>query len=253
MNSAMIGTIVILVLLLGLVGIGYYAYRTIRRKIRGFARMAFGTDTIAQGFNQIETDYASTPKSVSAATGLYLPQIIRDFPDFHYEEMKERAENVLLSYLRSIDAMKPALLTEGTEELKDKLGMEIDMIRSQGEKVHFTQLKIHRTEITQYRKQKGRCAILFQSAIEYFYYREKDGNIVGGNKNVKTQAKYNIECIYIQDRDLIADTKDSALGVNCPNCGAPLTGVGAKICAYCDTPIMEFNIRSWNFSGVKQV
>lgn len=253
MNSAMIGTIVILVLLLSLVGIGYYAYRTIRRKIKGFARMVFGTDSLARGIGQIESEYATTPKSISAATSLYLPQIMRDFPDFHYDEMKERAENVLLSYLRCIDAANTALLTEGIEELKDKLRMEIEMLKSQDERAHYSQMKIHKTEIAQYRKQKGRCSIIFQSAIEYYYYKEKKGNIQAGSRSVKTQAKYSMECIYIQDRNLIEDTRDFALGVNCPNCGAPLSGVGAKVCAYCDTPIMEFNIRSWNFSEVKQI
>ena len=253
MNSAIIGTIVILVLALSLVGIVYYAYRTIRRKIRGFARMAFGTDSLTQGLGQIESEYATTPKSVSAATSLYLPQIMKDFPEFHYDEMKERAENVLLSYLRSIDAANTALLTEGTEELKDRLRMGIEMLNRQEEKAHYSQMKIHRTEIAQYRKQKGRCSIIFQSAIEYFYYKDKNGTISSGNKNTKIQTKYNVECIYIQDRNLIADTRDFALGVNCPNCGAPLTGVGAKVCAYCDTPMMELNIRSWNFSEVKQV
>lgn len=253
MNSAMIGTIVILVLVLSLVGIGYYAYRSIRRKVKGFVRMAFGTDSLSKGIGQIESEYATTPKSISSATSLYLPQIMKDFPDFHYDEMKEKAENVLLSYLHSIDAGNAALLTEGTDELKEKLRFEIEMHRSQDEKAHYSQMKIHRTEIAQYRKQKGRCSIIFQSAIEYYYYRDKSGNVLDGSRNTKTQAKYNVECIYIQDRNLIADTRDFALGVNCPNCGAPLSGVGAKVCAYCDTPIMEFNIRSWNFSEVKQL
>ncbi len=253
MTGAMIGTIVILVLTLSLVGIGFYAYRTIRRKVRHFAKMAFGTETLSQGIGQVESEYASTPKSISAATSLYLPQIMKDFPDFHYDEMKERAENVLLSYHRSLEARNVALLTEGTDELKDRLGMEIEMQRSQNEKVHFSQMKIHRTEIARYRNQKGRCSIIFQSAIEYYYYKEKDGNVLAGSKNTKTQAKYDVECIYIQDRDLIEDTRDYALGVNCPNCGAPLSGVGAKVCAYCDTPIVEFNIRAWNFSDIKRV
>lgn len=253
MSPTIIGAIIVLVLLLVLVGIVYYAYCAIRKKIRNFSRMAFGTDTVKQGFEQIEAEYATTPKSVSAATSLYLPRIMKDFPDFHYDEMKGRAENVLMSYLRSVDGDNASLLTEGTDELKDQLAMQLQMLRAQGERAHFERQKIHRTELYQYRKQKGRCSVVFQSAIEYYFYKEKAGNVTAGSRNVKTQAKYNIECIYIQDRDVIEDLGDAALGVNCPNCGAPLSGVGAKVCAYCGSPIVEFNIRSWNFSSVKEV
>lgn len=91
-SGILVGIIIILVLLLVLVGIVYYAYRTIRNKIRRFSRMAFGTDNLSQGIGKMEAEYATTPKSVSAATSLYLPRITRDFPDFHYDEMKNRAE-----------------------------------------------------------------------------------------------------------------------------------------------------------------
>lgn len=252
-SGILVGIIIILVLLLVLVGIVYYAYRTIRNKIRRFSRMAFGTDNLSQGIGKMEAEYATTPKSVSAATSLYLPRITRDFPDFHYDEMKNRAENVLMSYLRSIDANSETLLTEGTNELKDKLLMVLGMLVSEGVREHFEHIKIHRTEICQYRKQKGRCSILFQSAIEYYYYKEHSGEIKEGSKNTKTQAKFNVECIYIQDRDFVENLGDAALGVNCPNCGAPLSNLGEKVCAYCGTPVVEFNIKSWNFSDIEQI
>ncbi|MDE5680226.1 MAG: zinc ribbon domain-containing protein, partial [Lachnospiraceae bacterium] len=201
----------------------------------------------------IEAEYAVTPKSVSAATNLYLPRIMRDFPDFHYDEMKKRAENVLVSYLRSIDSDNTSLLVEGTAELKNQLEMLLEMQRSRGERERFEQIKIHQTEIYQYRYQKGRRSVVFQSAVEYYHYRTQGGNLTAGSKNTKEQSKYNVECIYIQDRDFVENVDDAALGVNCPNCGAPLSGLGAKVCAYCGTPVMELNIRSWNFSEVKEV
>ncbi|MDE6129757.1 MAG: zinc ribbon domain-containing protein, partial [Lachnospiraceae bacterium] len=253
MSLTITGVIVVLVLLLVLAGIVYYAYWNIRNKIRSFSRIAFGTDSIKEGFNKIEAEYAVTPKSVSAATNLYLPRIMRDFPDFHYDEMKKRAENVLVSYLRSIDSDKTSLLAEGTAELKNQLEMLLEMQRSRGERERFEQIKIHQTEIYQYRYQKGRRSVVFQSAVEYYHYRTQGGNLTAGSKNTKEQSKYNVECIYIQDRDFVENVDDAALGVNCPNCGAPLSGLGAKVCAYCGTPVMELNIRSWNFSEVKEV
>lgn len=253
MSLTLIGTIIVLVLLLVLAGIGYYAYRTIRNKIREFSRTAFGTDSLKEGFDKVEAEYAVTPKSVSAATSLYLPRIMKDFPDFHYDEMKNRAENVLVSYLQSINSDNLSMLVEGTSELKNQLEMELEMQRSREERVHFEKIKVHQTEIYQYRYQKGRRSIVFQSAVEYYHYRTQGSNVTAGSQNTKEQSKYNVECIYIQDRDFVENVDDAALGVNCPNCGAPLSGLGAKVCAYCGTPVMELNIRSWNFSDVKEV
>lgn len=251
-NGKLTAVIIILVLMLFLTGILYYAYRRIRNKVRSFSRMLFGTSNLAEGVRSMELEAATTPKSVASATGLYLPSIMRDFPDFHYDEMKTRAENVLISYLRSVDGANASLLTEGMNELKDNLTMRIEMLNRQGKKEHFQNIKIHRTEIHQYRKQKGRCSIVLQSAIEYIHFVEKNGEIEKGRNDQREQSRYNIEVIYIQDRDVVENVDDAGLAMNCPNCGAPLPGLGAKKCAYCDSPIVEFNIRTWNFATVEE-
>lgn len=252
MLAIIIGLIILMVLMLILALIIYIAYKRISEKIRSFSRTVWGTNTVQEGIDKMNMEYATTPKSVSSATGLYLPRITRDFPDFHYDEMKERAENVLISFLRSIDGQNASLLTEGTSELKDKLAMLVSMHKSQNMRAHYDKIRVHRTEIHQYRKEKGRCSVIFQSSVEYVYYTEKQGQVLAGRKDLKTQAKYNIQMNYIQDREIVEDTRDAALGLNCPNCGAPLSGVGAKTCAYCDTPIIEFNIKVWNFSDVEE-
>ena len=102
MNGSLIAIIVILVLCLVLAGIIYYTYCRIREKLRDTSRMLFGTDSMIEGMKQREAEVEMTPKSVSSATNLYMPSIMRDFPEFHYDEMKSRAENVLTSYLQSI-------------------------------------------------------------------------------------------------------------------------------------------------------
>ncbi|MGN0430848.1 MAG: zinc ribbon domain-containing protein [Lachnospiraceae bacterium] len=249
-----IGIITILVLLLTLVGIIYYAYRRIRRKVRDFSQMAFGTDSLMKGFQKVETEYEETPKSVSAGTSLYLPRITKDFPDFHYDEMKNRAENVLVSYLRAVDMQDVSQLTEGLEEFKDQLRMRINMLSSRGEREHFAQTKIHKTAIYQYRKLQGKCSIVFQMAVQYYYHKERNGTVIAGSPNNKKQSRYNVECIYIQDREFLENLEDTSLARNCPNCGAPLSGLGATKCEYCGTPVLDLNVKhSWYFSSVKEV
>ncbi len=253
-NDIWIKIIIILVLILIIIGIIYYAYRRIRRRIRRFSYSLFGTSSLFQGFSNVQSEYATTPKSVSSATDLYLPSIMRDFPEFHYEEMKERAQNVLVSYLKSIDAQDKSLLTEGTNELKEKLTLYIRSLQQTDTQEHYEQIKIHRTEIHKYKKMKGRCSVVFQSAIEFIHYVERRGVVrKGQNNNIKQQAKFNIELIYIQDQDYVDNQGNQGLGLNCPNCGAPISMLGAKTCEYCDTTIVEFNIRVWNFSDVKGV
>lgn len=251
-NATFIKIIIILVLALAVIGLGYYGYIRIRNKTREVSRLLFGTSNLVDGVKSIEMERELTPKSVSSATNLYLPTIMRDFPDFHYDEMKTRAENVLISYLRSVDSQNMKLLTEGTEELRDALCMRIQTLQNEEQKEHFQEIHIHKTEINQYRKAKGRCSIVLQSAIEYIHYVEKDGKLVSGQNDRREQSRYNIEVVYIQDRDMIENMSDAGLAVNCPNCGAPLPRLGEKKCMYCDSPVVEFNIRTWNFASVKE-
>lgn len=251
-NATFIKLVIILVLVLAVIGLGYYGYIKLRNKIRYFSQMLFGTSNLADGVRSIEMEEALTPKSVASATNLYLPTIMRDFPDFHYDEMKTRAENVLISFLRSVDAQNVELLTEGTEELKDSLRLRIQTLKNQEQKEHFQNIHIHRTEIHKYRKAKGRCSIVLQSSIEYIHFVEKDGEIVSGRNDRREQSRYNVEVIYIQDRDMIENLDDAGLAMNCPNCGAPLPKLGAKKCMYCDSPVVEFNIRTWNFASVEE-
>ena len=245
--------IVVLVLALAVMGTGYYAYRRIRRKLTDLSLMAFGTSNILKGLQKVDKESEITPKSVSAATSIYLPNIMRDFPDFHYDEMKRRAENVLTSFLRSVEEQNEAKLTEGTSELKSKLKLRIDMLKDAGRREYFQNIKIHRTEICNYRKTKGRCSVIFQTSVQYNYWLEQDGKVTDGARDKLRQSKYNVEMIYIQDRDIVENLEDAGIAMNCPNCGAPLPKLGAKKCAYCDSPVMEFSIRTWNFSDVQEL
>lgn len=253
MSSGQIGNIVILALALAVMGGGYIAYRIIRERVRQFTRMAFGSDTLKGSFENMDRQEEITHKSVSAATKLYLPQILRDFPQFHYDEMKNRAENVLTGFLSGIDEKNPARLPEGTtSELREKLDLRISALNNEGAGEHFRNIRIHRTEIKTYRKLKGRCSIIFQSAVQYNYFKERDGEVTEGAEDRLRQSRYNVEMIYIQDRDLVENQADSGLAMNCPNCGAPLPRLGAKKCLYCDTPVEEFNIKIWHFSDVEE-
>ena len=149
--------------------------------------------------------------------------------------------------------MKVGALTEGNKELRDKLEMRIQMLRGAGNREQYESVKIHRTEISDYRKQNGRCIITFQTAIQYYHtLKDETGKLILGKEEMLTQSKYNTDLIYIQNREVLKDERDLSLGINCPNCGAPVSGLGSKTCQYCGTPIVELNIYAWTFSNVRE-
>ena len=162
--------------------------------------IVYGVNTLLEGMKAQEIDYANTPKSVSSGTSIYLPQIMRDFPEFHLEEMRERAENVLRSYLYSINEENSRHLTEGTDELRAELDTEIAMRRSEDTREHFEDIRIHKTEIFKYNKQKGRVSIVFQSAVGHINYVERNGKIIKGKKDRFSQCRYVYVYCYIRFR-----------------------------------------------------
>lgn len=248
---AIIGSIVLAICIVTLVVVS-----KVRSVAKDIARTATGTSNIAKAISEINrqnAEYDATPKSVSGMTTLLLPRISRDFPNFEYNEAKSRAEQVLTSFLKAVDAQNAEVLSEGTSELKKKLRLRIDDMKGVGKVEHFRQIKIHQTEITQYTNFAGKCIITFQMGVEYFTFVQKsNGEIISGDENTKKQTRYNIDMIYIQDRELAMETTDEARGMNCPNCGAPLKMLGAKTCHYCGSAVFEINIHAWNFSDVKE-
>ncbi len=240
-NSLIVGLVVSVVLL----GAGACGVYYVKKKIERFSRKLFGTKSLIDGINKQADLLAETPKSVSGMTKIFEPQIQRDFPDFNLVQFKNKAENMLKSALRAIDAENVELLTEPTEELKKQVSNQITENQAEGIKEVYEQIRIHRTEITNYEKRDGKCIITFQSAVGHMHYKMRDGKTIAGDSQRLTQTKYNIELMYIQDEKLAK--LDNAVGTTCPNCGAPVTKLGAMYCEYCGSAVTPINLKVWTF------
>lgn len=240
--------VIIIVVLAGLIGAGYYA---VKRKVEDFSQAVFGTKSLTEGWNKQADELAATPKSVSGMTRIFEPQIQRDFPDFNFVQFKNKAENMLVSALRAIDEGDSSLLKESTEELKKQVENTIEMNRSEDVREVYEQIHIHRTEIANYEKKQGKCIVTFQSAVEHFHYKKKDGKLISGDENRLEQTKYNIEVMYIQDEKLAKI--DNAVGTTCPHCGAPVTNLGAMYCEYCGLAITPINLKVWTLHRFYEV
>jgi|UniRef100_UPI003FEDE36F tim44-like domain len=245
------GQIIFLVILAALLGGGFYGYHVIRTKIESFSRAAFGTKSLVEGLEQQADLIAETPKSVSGMTRIFEPQIQKDFPDFNLVQFKNKAENMLISALQAISAGNVSLLRETSNELTEQVRNQIQANAAEGVTETYRQIHIHRTEITNYVKREGKCIITFQSAVEYFHYKEKEGRVTDGDKERKQQTKYNIEVMYIQNEKLAK--LDNAVGTTCPNCGAPIVKLGALYCEYCGTAVTPINLKVWTLHRYYEV
>lgn len=244
--------LLILLLFLVAVGIGIFTvYKNVTRKLRSMSSQLFGTTDFVKGLKMAADVQAETPKSVSAMTRLMEPQIMRDFPEFSWEEFKHKAENMLTSALLAISANNPERLVDASDDIKKQVTNIIEDNRANNVGETYSDIEIHQTEIANYQKQNGKCVITIQSAVGYMYYKMQDGEVIAGDKKRKTQTKYNMELVYIQD---VEDAKlDNAVGTTCPQCGAPVKVLGAKYCEYCGSGIVPLNIRVWSLHKFYEV
>ena len=182
------------VVLAGLLVVGY-----VRSRIRRLSNSLFGTDSLIDGFKQQQSELSQTPKSVSSMTRIFLPQIQKDFPEFNYEEFKTKAENMLISSLMAISSSDMSYLDEASEDLRESVRLRIENNHQQCQTEHYSGIKIHQTEITNYKKQAGTCVITLQSAVEHMHYIERNGKIISGSTAYREQCNYMIDIVYIQD------------------------------------------------------
>lgn len=222
----------------------------VKARLREFSRQAFGTDSIAEGINREADLAAETPKSVSGMTRLLTPQVQRDFPDFSWEEFKHRAENMLVSALLAISEENTERLGEISSEIRQQVENRIRDNQAAGIRETYREIKIHQTEMADYRKENGTCTLTIQSAVEYYCDRNRRGQ-ESERAQRKTQTKYNLELLYIQDAR--AAGGGTAVGTTCPNCGAPVTNLGAMFCEYCGSAVTPVNIKVWSLHKLYEV
>ena len=46
---------------------------------------------------------------------------------------------------------------------------------------------------------------------------------------------------------------ETAVGVTCPNCGAPVTRLGSKFCEYCGSGLREISVRVWSINRIAEI
>ena len=210
--------------------------RSVRRRLTAVARVVDSCEVIAEH---------PAPRSVSGMTKLLLPRILEDFPEFSYESYRLRCENLLHSYFEALSTGEVRRLTERSEVLEEQVRRKIEALSEEGCS-DFREVTIHQTELSDYQNGTATCRIIFQSAVGYRCIKED-----GSYRQIET--RYEVELLYVQDAAAADYPYDGGYSLHCPNCGAPVTNLGEKQCAYCGTAIVVSDQRVWSFDRIAEV
>ena len=209
-------------------------------KSKKFLKEYFNTSSFREAFENSEKEASETPKSVSSLDSIYLDKIEKDFPELNINELKSDSERVIIDTLNAIEKKdKEGMLASA--KVNSYIKSKIDDLKD--DNVIYDDIKIHKTVINHYDKNASVATISLASAVEYYY---KKGNEVGKKK----QTRFKCEYIYIIDSEKVGNVR--ALGLNCPNCGAPIKTLGHKHCEYCSTGVVDIVKKNWVINNIKE-
>lgn len=171
-----------------------------------------------------------TPKNIGGATKIYLPMILRDFPDFHSPNAESDIKAVMRDYIYCVHTGQNTLDSHAVNE-----NVLSRIIPKQNGTV--TDISFHQLEIQNYQKSVNYATI---------YYRTSFGYRLNG---VLIETKYEIQYT-LQLRDL----STSVSTLRCKNCNAPIDSLDAvSTCKYCDAKIVRDTIMNWVVSDIHEL
>lgn len=216
-----------IVLLILLAGAGLVALRYVIRAARKVGNLA---STVTDVLKKADYEAETTPRSLSSAEPLLMDRIRRDFPEYNPELIRQRVMRDTKTFYESAQAGK-CLYGDGvSDQLKERLPsfLPSDVDRD---------IRVHRVALSAYDDRSEDRVLTFQAAAAF-----KDP--AGVTRQRRLILRY-----------LAAWSTDTVTGVkraNCPNCGAPVPAVGAKVCQYCGTALKVWAGTSWLLTDVKE-
>ena len=226
----LIGVIILITFLL-------FVYFYFRYKFRKISKHYLGTTDIKKVLEKAELENENTPKSLGSMDSIYLDNLKHDFKDININELKRLAESVILEIFNCLQTKDLSKLSTKNEKIiayvKNKLNDFQD--------TDISNMKIHQTVLNKYEKEKGIATIYLATSFEYF---KKENGI-----KKKVQKRIKTEYIYVIDSNQVKGSL-KALGLNCPNCGAPIKSLAKKVCSYCQTGIVDLVKKSFVLNDI---
>ena len=209
-----------------------FTYLYFTRKFKKLSRHYFGTTDLSKIIEQSKIADEETIKSLGSMDSIYLNNLEKDFPNLNLNELKRLSESLVLDVFTAISTKDEKIKSFVKAKIKDFTNHDLTI----------SNLKIHKSVLNKYEKKSGIATIYLATAFEYY---EKNGT----KPMKKVQKRIKTEFIYIIDASKVKASLKS-LGLNCPNCGAPLRNLGQKKCEYCNTLIVDLVKKSFILNDI---
>ena len=246
------GLLIFLGVIIGVILFLLIIYFRLRNRLKdylgqmGFSDLKGLGEEIKKGDLESKMDH----KHVTGMTKLLIPKIVKDFPNFSETELYNKVETSLLLVFSSLEE-KEVKVNDELILIKEKLKEQISDMRHGKIDVKYDDVKFHEHALKYYKNTDGALNITVSSTLEYFYTKTVNGKVVDEYKDYKKQTRYTTEFIYVYNPGKILKNQ-SLIGINCPNCGAPLKDLGKKTCRYCGSGLEDINLKSWHISLYKE-
>ena len=246
------GMIIFLAIILGVIIFLIIFVITIKNKITNILnKLGFNSiEHIASEIKRGEIEARTTPKHTPGMTKLLIPKIVKDFPNFNEKELFNKVETSLLLIFNSLETKK----ISNSEELvliKEKLKEITNDMKESNISERYYDIKFHNHAIKYYKKDSSTLNITVSTSLEYFYEKKQNDKVIKDYTKYQKQTLYTVDFIYIFDPNKISKHQ-SLIGINCPNCGAPVKDLGNKVCRYCSSGLEDINLKSWHIALYKE-
>lgn len=222
--SGTLRIILMIALGFGILGVLIYGIMRILSFVaQGYSKVSDLVDDIRKG----DAEAQATPRSLSNVDRIVIPQILRRFPEYDNELMVRRAVMDGDSYLKS--------LLSGVSSFTEKDGVRsfLEMIEETAEKakntVNWTDPRVHSAAVSKFEDNGDLCYVTYQVSYQY--------SVEGYTYQRKLAVKY-----------IAAESPDYEKKIQvykCPNCGAPVSQIGQKVCRYCGIALKTAAPLSW--------
>lgn len=185
---------------------------------------------------EADTAQMTTPRTLSGTEPVYRNMILKDFPEFNLELARSYIKGFLPEYFhaRSIGNVN-GIRDNCSKQFCDSMQSKLDSLKLTGKQLQsYHSVRVHNAVVSGYTKNGYEATITFEAAVEY---------VLNGRLS---QHKYKIFYSYF----LSYGAKGENESLKCSNCGAPISTLGEKICAYCGEVIEASVERTWKITDV---
>ena len=224
----MIIFLLILLILISLILIGII-------KIKLYLKNTFNVNSLKELISKTELEEETREKTLYGMESIYKPILEKDFNNLNINELKSIAEKSIIECYKFINERSTDKFNCESENVISWVNNKINSLNDNDT---YSDIKIHRTVLNKYEKNNSVATITFQTSYEYKF------------NNKKIQSRMQTEFIYIIDADQV---DGNVIGLNCPNCGAPIKNLGNKNCDFCGTGVVDIVKRTWFLNNMKEI